>query len=134
MKVKFAPVVATTVAHDPGQIQAPPNARIVRWLPHGSLIQRAAAVACHGGMGITQKALAAGVPVCVVPFGRDQFEVAQRVLDAGAGTCVAADTLNPTTLREAIHQAMTMRTAAQQIAADFTRAGGAPKAAQASGK
>lgn len=33
----------------------------------------------HGGTGTTQKALAAGVPVCAVPFMRDQFEVARRV-------------------------------------------------------
>ena len=31
-------------------------------------------------MGATQKALAHGVPVCAVPFGRDQFEVARRNL------------------------------------------------------
>jgi hypothetical protein len=30
-------------------------------------------------LGTTQKALARGVPVCVVPHGRDQFEVARRV-------------------------------------------------------
>ena len=40
------------------------------------ILEIAACVVCHGGMGITQKALAAGVPVCAVPFGRDQPEVA----------------------------------------------------------
>ena len=53
-------------------------------------------------MGITQKALAAGVPVCAVPFGRDQFEVARRVskgeadrglliCGTGIGMCIAAN-------------------------------------------
>ena len=36
-------------------------------------------MAAIGGAGATQKALASGVPVCVVPFGCDQLEVARRV-------------------------------------------------------
>ena len=44
----------------------------------------------HAGMGATQKALAHGVPVCAVPFGRDQLEVARRVEVAHAGTRLAA--------------------------------------------
>jgi UDP:flavonoid glycosyltransferase YjiC (YdhE family) len=47
----------------------------------------------HGGMGATQKALAPGVPVCVVPFGRDQPEVARRVEVAGAATRLPANSL-----------------------------------------
>ena len=53
---------------------------------------------CHGGMGITQKALTMGVPVCVVPFGRDQFEVAKLVGLSGCGTVVMPDQLNPANL------------------------------------
>jgi UDP:flavonoid glycosyltransferase YjiC (YdhE family) len=49
------------------------------------VLDRAACAVTHGGMGATQKALAHGVPVCVVPFGRDQLEVARRVRTAGAG-------------------------------------------------
>jgi UDP:flavonoid glycosyltransferase YjiC (YdhE family) len=82
-------------------------------------------------MGITQKALAAGVPVCVVPFGRDQFEVAKHVTAAGAGTAVMPDQRTPAALRSAIHQAMTMREGAQRVAAGFARTGGAPAAADA---
>ena len=73
-------VIATTAAHDPARFRVPPNARVERFLPHSPILRRASAVVCHGGMGTTQKALAAGVPVCVVPFLRDQFEIARRVL------------------------------------------------------
>jgi UDP:flavonoid glycosyltransferase YjiC (YdhE family) len=64
--------------------EIPANARVERFVPHGPILRRAAVT--HGGAGITQKALAAGVPVCAVPFGRDQFEVARpvQVADAGA--------------------------------------------------
>jgi UDP:flavonoid glycosyltransferase YjiC (YdhE family) len=124
-------VVATTVAHDPQQFEVPANARAVRWLPHAPVLARAACVVCHGGMGITQKALAASVPVCVVPFGRDQFEVAARVSAAGAGTEIAPDALTAESLREAIHRAIGMREGARRIAAGFERSGGAGAAADA---
>jgi UDP:flavonoid glycosyltransferase YjiC (YdhE family) len=82
-------------------------------------------------MGITQKALAAGVPVCVVPRGRDQFEVAGRVAATGAGTVVMPDQLSPATLREAIREAAGMRPGAQRAAANFAELGGAKTAADA---
>lgn len=40
------------------------------------LLERAACGVTYGGIGTTQKALACGVPVCAVPFGRDQLEIA----------------------------------------------------------
>ena len=124
-------VIITTAAHEPDRFEAPPNARMASWLSHGPLVQRAACVVCHGGMGITQKALAAGVPVCVVPFGRDQFEVAGRVVASGAGTAVFPDALDAATLRTAIHDAMAMRVGAERVAAGFARAGGSAAAADA---
>lgn len=122
-------VVATTVAHDPGQFTVPPNARMVSWFPHGALLDRAACVVCHGGMGVTQKALAAGVPVCVVPFGRDQFEVAEQVTRLGVGTSVPATDLSATALCEAVRDAVARRTASKELAADFAAYGGAGAAA-----
>jgi len=124
-------VVATTAGVDPAGIDAPPNARVERFLPHGPLVERAACVICHGGMGITQKALAAGAPVCVVPFGRDQLEVARRVDLAGAGTRLAASRLNPKRLRAATLEAMSRRDGARRLADAFARAGGPAAAADA---
>ena len=64
--------------------------RVLCFVAHGPILDRAACAITHGGMGATQKALARGVPVCAVPFGRDQFEVARRVEVAGAGIRLAA--------------------------------------------
>ncbi len=124
-------VVVSTVAHDPEGFQVPANARLARWVPHGAVVRRAACVVCHGGMGITQRALAGGVPVCVVPFGRDQAEVALRVAATGCGAVVAPDALTPDALRAAVRQAMTMGEGARRVAEGFARAGGAPAAADA---
>jgi MGT family glycosyltransferase len=124
-------VAVSTVAHDPAGFAVPGNARVERWLPHGPAVRRAACVVCHGGMGITQRALAAGVPVCVVPFGRDQLEVAARVAATGAGTVLTPDALTPGALLAAVRGAMTMGDGARLVAEGFARAGGAPAAADA---
>ena len=124
-------VAVSTAAHDPAQFAAPPNAHVERWLPHGPIVGRAACVVCHGGMGITQKALAAGAPVCIVPFGRDQFEVAEFVVEAGAGTCVLPHELDPDSLHAAVREAMGLSAGAERVAEGFARAGGAAAAAEA---
>jgi MGT family glycosyltransferase len=107
----------------------PRNARVERFVPHAPLLERAACAITHGGAGATQKALAAGVPVCVVPFGRDQLEVARRAEVAGAGTRLPASRLTATRLRAAVTRAMTMRDGARRVAEGFAAAGGAVAAA-----
>ncbi len=124
-------VVATTAAVDPARFRPAVNARVERFVPHGPILQRAAAVVCHGGMGTTQKALAAGVPVCIVPFGRDQLEVARHVEVAGAGTRLPPRKLTPARLRAAVARARECRPGAQRLAAAFRAAGGAAAAADA---
>jgi MGT family glycosyltransferase len=121
-------VVVTTAGVDPASFTPPPNARIERFVPHRPVLERAACVVCHGGMGITQKALASGVPVCVVPFGRDQFEVARHVEVAGAGTRLPGSRLRPERLRSVVREAMGKKEGAERIAAAFASAGG-PRAA-----
>jgi UDP:flavonoid glycosyltransferase YjiC (YdhE family) len=122
-------VIATTAAHDPTDFDVPANARVERYLPHGPILRRAAVVISHGGMGTTQKALACGVPVCVVPFRRDQFEVARRVEHCGAGTILRAKRLRTDRLRVAVKQAMSCRAGAERVRDAFARAGGAETAA-----
>ena len=76
-------VVATFPCGVPHGLALPANATVTEFIPHGRVLDRAVCAITHGGMGITQKALARGVPVCVVPHGRDQFEVARRVEVSG---------------------------------------------------
>jgi MGT family glycosyltransferase len=121
-------VVVTTAGVDPSSFAPPPNARVERFVPHRPVLERASCVVCHGGMGITQKALAAGVPVCVVPFGRDQFDVARHVEVADSGTRLPASRLRPDRLRSKLREAMGKKDGARRIASAFASAGG-PRAA-----
>jgi MGT family glycosyltransferase len=112
-------------------MQTPANARVETFISHGPLLQRAVCAITHGGAGATQKALAAGVPVCVVPFGRDQLEVARRVEVANAGTRLPARKLDAERLRHHVRVAMTKGDGARRVAAGFRASGGAHAAADA---
>jgi MGT family glycosyltransferase len=111
--------------------EIPANARVERFVPHSALLGRAVCAVTHGGAGATQKALAAGVPVCVVPFGRDQLEVARRAEVAGAGTTVSSRRLSPERLRAAVHDAISKRDGARRVADGYRAAGEASAAADA---
>jgi len=63
--------LATYGAMDPPP--APPrNVTTVRSAPHAVVLPLASAVVCHGGHGTVMKALAHGLPLVVMPLGRDQ--------------------------------------------------------------
>jgi MGT family glycosyltransferase len=112
-------------------VPVPANAHVEPFLPHTPLLQHAACAITHGGAGATQKALAAGVPVCVVPFGRDQLEVARRVEIADAGTRLPAQKLNPERLRQHVRLAMAKQAGARRVADGYAATGGAHTAADA---
>lgn len=124
-------VVATLPAQGPTSIAIPGNAQVEQFVPHGPVLERAVCAVTHGGMGATQKALARSVPVCAVPFGRDQLEVARRVEVSGAGSRLPARRLNPRRLKVKVHEAIACRPGAERIASAFRNAGGAATAADA---
>jgi len=117
-------VVATMPAGQPDSLAKTPNTTVCGILPHGPVLDRAVCAVTHGGMGATQKALARGVPVCVVPFVRDQFEVARRVQVARCGTRLPAKRLSAERLATKVREAMTMTAGAQRVAAGFAATGG----------
>jgi UDP:flavonoid glycosyltransferase YjiC (YdhE family) len=124
-------LVVTTAGVDPASLGETDGAVVARFLPHTELMPRADVVVCHGGMGITQKALAHGVPVCVVPWGRDQLEVAAHVVEAEAGTRVSRRRLSPARLATAVERARGCRPGAERVRIGLEATGGAAAAAAA---
>lgn len=108
-----------------------PNARVERFVPHGAILQRSMAVITHGGMGIVQKSMAAGVPLVVVPFGRDQPEVARRVAEAGAGVALPSKRLDAGRLNDAFQKARSMRPSVEAASARLRAGGGGTRVADA---
>jgi MGT family glycosyltransferase len=75
----------------------PPNLHVERFVPQVDVFGHASVVVTHGGSGTTLGALAAGLPLVVVPLFADQPYNAKRVAAVGAG--VVAE---PPGMREAI--------------------------------
>jgi UDP:flavonoid glycosyltransferase YjiC (YdhE family) len=72
-------VVATIGPNDPDACgQLPPNARLERFVPHLAFLERAVLLVGHAGHGSVMKGLWSGVPMVLVPWGRDQPGVAAR--------------------------------------------------------
>jgi MGT family glycosyltransferase len=124
-------VVATLPAASQEDLRVPATATVLRFAPHTPILERCACAITHGGMGATQKALALGVPVCAVPFGRDQPDVARRVEVAGAGSRLPAWRLRPERLRAKVREAVACKPGAERVATAFAAAGGAAAAADA---
>ncbi|OBF26478.1 glycosyl transferase [Mycobacterium sp. ACS1612] len=122
-------VVATFPAGAPHDITPPPNATVREFVPHSLVLAHAVCAVTHGGMGVTQKSLAHGVPVCVVPYGRDQFEVARRVEVAKCGTRLLPTKLTVRRMRAKILEAMTMADGARRVADGYAATGGAARGA-----
>ena len=69
----------------------PPSVRAVRWLPQADVVAHAAAIACHGGSGTVQAALAGGVPLAILPLFADQpHNAAEWPRPAPAWRCLSA--------------------------------------------
>ena len=116
-------VVATLPDASAEEIPAAEHATVLSFAPHGPILDRAACAITHGGMGVTQKALSRGVPVCAVPFGRDQFDVARRVEVAAAGSRLPASRLRPDRLRARVREAIANRAGAERVANAFADVG-----------
>jgi UDP:flavonoid glycosyltransferase YjiC (YdhE family) len=84
--------VLLTVGHEfdrTGALGAvPDHVHVEPWVDQADVLAAADLVVCHGGSGTVYGALAAGVPLVVVPVFADQFENAHRVTRSGAGIAV----------------------------------------------
>ncbi len=76
------------------EVRAAGNTVIVHSAPHDAVLPHASAVVTHGGHGTVIRALRHGLPVLVMPHGRDQHDNAARVVEAGAGLWL--DAASPT--------------------------------------
>jgi UDP:flavonoid glycosyltransferase YjiC (YdhE family) len=75
----------------------PENVRVERWVPQAEALAHASLVVCHGGSGTVLGALAANLPLVIMPLFADQFANARTLADAGAAVVV-----EPAGLRAAI--------------------------------
>lgn len=110
--------------------RVPANVHTIESAPHGAVLAHVELVITHGGHGTVIRALAAGVPVVVVPISRDQPDNAARVVHHGVGFKVSKRA-TPAKFAAAVRRGLAddavrarARAMAERLAPDI----GAPKA------
>lgn len=68
--------------------ELPSNVHVEPWVDQAGVLAEAEVVVCHGGSGTTFGALAAGVPLVIVPLFADQFANGPKVAEAKAGVAL----------------------------------------------
>jgi MGT family glycosyltransferase len=84
----------------------PPNARAVQYVPHAKILEQSNLLISHAGHGSVMKALWYGVPMVLIPWGRDQPGVAARAARLGTAIVVERDQLQRPSLTRAIDAAL----------------------------
>jgi UDP:flavonoid glycosyltransferase YjiC (YdhE family) len=119
-------VVVTVGPADPATLgPIPANARVERFIPQDALLPFCSAIVSNGGAGSTMGALAAGVPLLIVPaIAASQTRNAQAVVRCGAGRTVARNEIDRGVVRSEVRHLLddpsyrqVARTIAEEIAA-----------------
>ncbi|WP_050423352.1 nucleotide disphospho-sugar-binding domain-containing protein [Bradyrhizobium tropiciagri] len=97
-------------------LQSPANVTILPHAAHDDILTKARAVVTHGGHGTIMRSLSHGVPLVVLPMGRDQNDNAARVDYHGAGLRLDPS-VPPQMLGEAVRRVLSEPSFAERAAA-----------------
>jgi len=78
-------VLGTGGLAEAADLPLPSDAVALPWVPQIPLLERAALMVTHGGLGTIKECIFHDVPMVVFPFGRDQPDNARRVVHHGLG-------------------------------------------------
>jgi MGT family glycosyltransferase len=94
-------VVTLGPALDDLQLTLPGDVMVCGSVRHSDVMRAASAVVTHGGHGTVMRALQHGLPLLCLPMGRDQNDIAARVVARGAGLRLPASA-SPAEIRVAL--------------------------------
>ncbi len=129
--------LALTIAHggklDPETTaRLPGSTRVESFVPQRAVLRSSAAVVTHGGLNTVLDALAAGVPLVVVPLAFEQGAIAARVERSGAGVVIPRRGLTAEAVAEALRKVLaepSYRERAEALRDEIAAAGGVSRAA-----
>jgi MGT family glycosyltransferase len=103
------------------------NIHLFPWVSHTELLPQTAVLVTTGGAGSVMAGLNAGIPMVVIPTEWDKPEVAQRLVQTGAGIRISPRKCTPKRLREAVELVLSdqkFRQNAQRLQRSLRRYGG----------
>ncbi len=125
-------IVTTGNNRDPAGLgPQPDNVHIERFLSHPAVLPLCDLVIAHGGVGTTVGALAAGLPVLLLPQGvPNQSWMAERAVSLGLGLQLPSGEVTPDSVREAARTLLldaSYRRAAEMLRDEIARMPGPAK-------
>ncbi|HEY2740099.1 MAG TPA: glycosyltransferase [Thermoanaerobaculia bacterium] len=88
-------VLATGGLVEPAELPLPADSIALPWVPQVQMLERAAVMITHGGLGTVKECIIHGVPMVVCAVTRDQPENAKRVVHHRLGVAGDFDTPPP---------------------------------------
>lgn len=79
-------VLSTGGLIDPAEVPLPPGGIAAAWVPQLAVLDRAAVMITHGGLGTVKECIVRGVPMVVFPSLHDQPANARRIVHHRLGT------------------------------------------------
>lgn len=110
----------------------PSNFRIYSYVPQLEVLKQIELFITHGGMNSSSEGLYNGLPLIVVPQFADQFLIAERVTELGAGLPLIND-VNPSSIEKTVNEVLSnpsYRENAKKIGESLKMSGGYKKAAE----
>lgn len=100
-------LVTLAPGHDNSDLgRIPDNVLVTGYIPHSQVLPHCRLVISHAGHGIVMKAMIHGIPMVLVPWGRDQPGVAARAQRLGTATVVPRNRCSVSALSAAIREVM----------------------------
>ena len=95
--------IVVALGADPGTLgDVPPGVAVHAYVPMSTLLPEADVLAFHGGSGTMLAALAAGIPMVIVPIAADQPDNAELCAAAGVASVIPLETIDAATAQAAI--------------------------------
>ena len=88
-------VLSTGGLLDPAAVEPPAGGWVTAWAPQIQMLERAAAMITHGGLGTLKECLYCGVPAVVFPISHDQPDNARRIVHHGLGVAGDLESFSP---------------------------------------
>lgn len=95
------PMIVTARDSGTGSRYNHPGIKVTGYLPHSALLKKCRYIICHGGHGTVMKAMTAGTPMIIVPWGRDQSGTARRAERLGLAVVIPRDRFDSRSLVDA---------------------------------
>jgi len=86
--------------------EVPSHVYLSTYVPHSAVLANSRLIVSHAGHGIVMKALHHGVPMVLVPWGRDQPGVAARAEALGVAMVVRRDECNDVSVADAVRHVL----------------------------